>query len=65
MRHDLEHNLLDSNFVKRMVASEIEATRAVVNDTKRIEDIRNTMIETNNKLEPRIDSLINLIKDTL
>jgi len=65
LRHDLEHNLLDSNFVKRMVASEIEATRAVVNDTKRIEDIRNTMIETNNKLEPRIDSLINLIKDTL
>ncbi|NEN22915.1 hypothetical protein G3O08_05310 [Cryomorpha ignava] len=62
LRHDLEHNLLDTNFVKRMVESEIEATETVVAETKRLENGRKTMIEKNNELEPRIDSLINYIK---
>ena len=65
LRHDLEHNLLDTNFVKRMIASEIEATNAVINETKRLENGRITMIEKNAALEPKIDSLITLIKTTI
>lgn len=64
LRHDLEHNLLDTNFVKRMVASEMDATDAVVAETKRLYLGRKTMINKNNELEPRIDSLINFIKAT-
>lgn len=65
LRHDLEHNLLDTNFVTRMVASETEAAERLMAETKRIEDIRTTMIESQSKLEPKIDSLITLIQENL
>lgn len=64
LRHDLEHNLLDTNFVKRMVADEIDATEAVVKETQRLQNSRKVMIATQKELEPKIDSLINFIKST-
>ena len=62
LRHDLEHNLLDTNFVTKMVVSEQKATEAVVFDTRRLERGRKAMVAKNDSLEPKIDSLITKIK---
>ena len=62
LRFDLEHNLLDTNFVTRMVYSEKEAVEKVVTEIKNLSLGMDVMVETNGKLEPVIDSLINVIK---
>jgi len=62
LRHDLEHNLLDTNFVSKMVVSEQKATAEAVFDTRRLVRGRKAMIAKNDSLEPLIDSLITKIK---
>ena len=62
LRFDLEHNLLDTNFVNRMIYSEKEAVDKVVNEIKNLSVGKQMMVERNQKLEPVIDSLINAIK---
>ncbi len=62
LRHDLEYNLLDTNFVRRMVNSERDATESLVNETKNLFSGRKSIIDENNRLEPKIDSLITVLK---
>ena len=65
LRFDLEHNLLDTNFVKRMIFSEKEAVETVVSDIKNLSIGKDMMVDRNGKLEPVIDSLINTIKQKI
>lgn len=62
LRFDLEHNLLDTNFVTRMMHSEKEAVENVVIQIKNLSIGKDMMVDRNEKLDPVIDSLINTIK---
>jgi|SRR5690554_454798 len=65
LRFDLEHNLLDTNFVKRMMFSEREAIESIVNNIKNLSIGKEMMVDRNEKLDPVIDSLINTIKSEI
>lgn len=62
LRFDLEHNLLDTNFVNRMIHSETEAVESVVTQIKSLSIGKDMMVERSEKLDPVIDSLINALK---
>src|SRR5690554_132910 len=62
LRFDLEHNLLDTNFVSRMVNSETKTVDKIVSEIKTLSLTQSKMVQKNKELEPAIDSLINTIK---
>ena len=62
LKHDLQNNLLDSILVQEMLDDERKAVKAVetkVEELKLSSDFTQTKRE---KIEPRIDSLIQVIK---
>ncbi len=64
LSHDLEHNLLDTNIVKRIYQEERKAAEKVIVDTK---SLAISNIVTKRKLaviEPKVDSLIAVLKDS-
>lgn len=58
LKHDLEHNLLDSNLVHRMLRQESDAVEHIKMETTQIRTSYKTTREKTEKLEPRIDSLL-------
>ena len=58
LKHDLEHNLLDSNLVHRMLREESDAVEHIKMETVQLQTSYKTTQEKTEKLEPRVDSLL-------
>ncbi len=58
LKHDLEYNLLDTNLVRKMLASEREAAMKVINETANLQGIRASIDTKITNLQPRVDSLL-------
>jgi chromosome segregation ATPase len=66
LKHDLEHNLLDSNLVRKMLSSETEAVDQLVFQVNELKLSQKTTRQKRQDLEPKVDSLIQYLKkDTL
>lgn len=66
LKHDLEHNLLDSNIVERMLRSETEAVEHIEMRTEQLRLSMKTTREKTEIMEPKVDSLLNRLQtDTL
>ncbi len=62
LKHDLEHNLLDSIVVRKMFDREVEETNAIVDLVKRIDFGDDYTRELASTLEPKMDSVIVVLK---
>jgi len=62
LRHDLQNNLLDSNLVDKMLEDEIKAVDDIKNSVENLQISSDFTRSKREELEPRIDSLIQVLK---
>lgn len=66
LKHDLEHNLLDTNIVNKMLRSESEAVEKIVAETNELQTSHQITLKKTESMEPAVDSLIQALEtDTL
>jgi len=63
LKHDLENNLLDSNFVDRMLVDELEAVQTVEGSVASLKLSSEFTKKKYAEMEPQIDSLIYVLKN--
>ena len=63
LRHDLQNNLLDSVFVEEMLIEERQAVKSVSSSLEELKISSDFIEKKREELEPRIDSLIQVIKE--
>ena len=62
LRHDLENNLLDSNFVDRMLTDEMKAVNEVESSVATLKLSGKFTKKKQAEMEPQVDSLIQVLK---
>lgn len=62
LKHDLKNNAMDTIISKRMVADEIKATESITSSVQNLYSADKQIRAKTAKMEPRIDSLINVLK---
>ncbi|MCH2215207.1 MAG: hypothetical protein MK086_08570 [Flavobacteriales bacterium] len=63
LRHDLENNLLDANFVDRMLTDEMKALNEVESSVATLKLSGQFTKEKQAEMEPKVDSLIQVLKN--
>ncbi len=62
LKHDLEHNLLDSNLVHKMLREEDDAVTRIRMETDQLKMSYKVTEDKTQKLEPKVDSLLHELK---
>jgi hypothetical protein len=62
LKHDLKNNNMDTIISKRMMADEVKATESIVSSVKNLYASDQKIRAKTAEMEPRIDSLMNVLK---
>lgn len=65
LKHDIEHNLLDTNLVNRLMREESDAVTRIRMTVEQLRLSHETTTEKKQTIEPRVDSLLQALNNPL